>query len=1087
MIGSKAMKELSSLKRELKCWENMFERTHGRKPSKDDINTGSEEIRESYKRYRVLKEYFFKKETAECQQDDSDEVFGKNLNKKKEDLKLSTIPFRAKEWADITPVRLCHGQRPTKKAHETPTVVRAPEGNVDKDVLEVKQCENTEKDATTLINFKSSLQDVRVVDTSEHTLKSLTKKRTGSSLLLPNRQSRNVQFRKRGAISSAWLEKCKPELPLNEDHQVLSVSGLQENFLELENSPSNMQTPIAKGKVLDRENCTFSRKSEINVDALSEIGNETHMNVAKHSIGRKISPGTGFKAYNKGSAQEPSNKENIKTVASKYKERESKTYLNGTQHLKVRDLPQTSQEKCLAGSVSAADPFKLDHMEMKRDPPERSVEASQEIPNHKRKADERTLRNLEKPHKKLRCENDYDEQVHEEGKGGQSEDEDRKDVPNTVVEQELPLTTAKVKVSSGLVSDNFQKLNMKHRSYRRRGGRISGSAHKRRAWKQIMKSRGEFVPQKSWSSRGQSGRVGRSGACFKCGQEGHWAKNCKGPKKSKAVPKVENCDQDNDIDMDEFEPLPSIEEAALMAAGIHRDDEAHVENLVILPHKLPRPVVIPPTPPLVVEPLYQPVDGKPVEVTNEVLSSLEKLGFSTFRSGQQEAVMRILCGLSSLVVLSTGAGKSLCYQLPAFMYTQRSPCLTLVISPLVSLMEDQISGLPHGLKGACLHTNLTKAQRQKVVEDLYSGKVSVLLLSPEALVGGGSGNGCLPSVSQLPQIAFACIDEAHCVSEWSHNFRPSYLRVCKVLREKFGVRCFLGLTATATRATAASVAEHLGIVHDPEAVIRGGAVPPNLFLSVSCDSNKQQALLQLLQGRRFSQCDSIIIYCTRREQTEKLASTLRTCLQSTRLASGWNGQEELVDVEEKPGETKKKSEGKGKKKTAKAAVPKWDAECYHAGLSAAQRRRVQKRFMTGQLRIVVATVAFGMGLDKSDVRAIIHYNLPRSFESYVQEIGRAGRDGNPSHCHVFLDPEGKDMCELRRHVYANTVDRSSLKKLVQRTFPRCECRELQKQQRQQVAAESDMNDYLDLEEDYDDILETNLEAELQAVEQQYQR
>lgn len=99
---------------------------------------------------------------------------------------------------------------------------------------------------------------------------------------------------------------------------------------------------------------------------------------------------------------------------------------------------------------------------------------------------------------------------------------------------------------------------------------------------------------------------------------------------------------------------------------------------------------------------------------------------------------------------------------------------------------------------------------------------------------------------------------------------------------------------------------------------------------------------------------------------------------------------------------------KGKKKSSKAAIPKWDAECYHAGLTAAQRRRVQKRFMTGQLRIVVATVAFGMGLDKSDVRAIIHYNLPRSFESYVQEIGRAGRDGRPSHCHVFLDPEVRE-------------------------------------------------------------------------------
>ncbi|NXF64983.1 RECQ4 helicase, partial [Ciccaba nigrolineata] len=234
---------------------------------------------------------------------------------------------------------------------------------------------------------------------------------------------------------------------------------------------------------------------------------------------------------------------------------------------------------------------------------------------------------------------------------------------------------------------------------------------------------------------------------------------------------------------------------------------------------------------------------------------------------------------------------------------------------------------------------------------------------------------------------FACIDEAHCVSEWSHNFRPSYLQLCKILRDRLGVRCFLGLTATATLATARDVAQHLGIPAEEGLMVRCTAVPLNLRLSVSMDRDRDQALVSLLQGERFGHLDSVIVYCTRREETTRIAALIRTCLRGA--------TEPLRDA------------ARGKKAKAKnVRCPlKWIADAYHAGLSSAERRRVQNAFMKGQLRVVVATVAFGMGLDKPDVRGVVHYNMPKNFESYVQEIGRAGRDGEPAHCHLFLDPE----------------------------------------------------------------------------------
>ncbi|NXT25243.1 RECQ4 helicase, partial [Syrrhaptes paradoxus] len=234
---------------------------------------------------------------------------------------------------------------------------------------------------------------------------------------------------------------------------------------------------------------------------------------------------------------------------------------------------------------------------------------------------------------------------------------------------------------------------------------------------------------------------------------------------------------------------------------------------------------------------------------------------------------------------------------------------------------------------------------------------------------------------------FACIDEAHCVSEWSHNFRPSYLRLCKVLRDRLGIQCFLGLTATATVATVRDVAQHLGIPPEDGIAVRSAAVPPNLRLSVSMDRDRDMALISLLRGERFGCLDSIIVYCTRREETERIAALIRTCLQGMSLRESAGARES------------------GQAQKILHRPPKWVADAYHAGLSASERRRIQKSFMSGQLRVVVATVAFGMGLDKPDVRGVIHYNMPKNFESYVQEIGRAGRDGKPAHCHLFLDPE----------------------------------------------------------------------------------
>ncbi|KAM6457680.1 ATP-dependent DNA helicase Q4 [Liasis olivaceus] len=588
---------------------------------------------------------------------------------------------------------------------------------------------------------------------------------------------------------------------------------------------------------------------------------------------------------------------------------------------------------------------------------------------------------------------------------------------------------------------NFVRLNMKRKSHVK-SYTLKGKQLRKQVWKQKWQKKGQQF--------GGGGRlVDRSSdACFKCGGRGHWSSQCQGEGHLSATDtqlEEDSCAAEEEV------PLLTLEEVAQMTNTtytiISAKSESSQETLKQGAQEegylqIARPAYETFIPPAPVEPFYELGPDKKVRDTPpEVFQALAELGYASFRPGQETAVMRILSGLSALVVLSTGMGKSLCYQLPAYLFSKRAPCITLVISPLVSLMDDQVSGLPQRLKAVCIHSNMSKAQREAAMERVKAGKVQVLLLSPEALVGGGlSSASCLPPADQLPPVAFACIDEVHCLSEWSHNFRPCYLRLCKVLRERLGVRCLLGLTATATVSTAQDVAHHLGIPEGEGLAVRSLAVPPNLCLSVSTDRDKDQALVSLLQGERFGSLDSIIVYCTRREETTRIAAFLRTCFQGVKLRTP--PREEREEEDHLPGKRKK---AKAKKNICHPL--KWIADAYHAGLSAPERRRVQNSFMSGQLRVVVATVAFGMGLDKSDVRGVVHYNMPKNFESYVQEIGRAGRDGRPAQCHLFLNPEGEDLHELRRHIYADTVDFFTIKRLVQVVFSRCRCQELhQKQQ-----------------------------------------
>ncbi|KAK3846384.1 MAG: P-loop containing nucleoside triphosphate hydrolase protein, partial [Linnemannia gamsii] len=366
-------------------------------------------------------------------------------------------------------------------------------------------------------------------------------------------------------------------------------------------------------------------------------------------------------------------------------------------------------------------------------------------------------------------------------------------------------------------------------------------------------------------------------------------------------------------------------------------------------------------------------------------------GYPSFRDGQLDSIKRTLRHESSLLVLPTGSGKSLSYQLPAYILSKLGiPTLTLVISPMISLMYDQVKCLPPGLIGACwTSVEQTTAQFRDFMEKLTSNRIKILFISPEKLQSQSFLS--LVRTRRIPLIPFVCVDEVHCLSEWSHNFRPAYLLLNHVLKTDLKSPCVVGLTGTATEGTKDSICAMLDIDRTA-GVLSGPVIRDNLGMTVSVEADREPALLNLLQSPRFAAMDAILIYVMRQAQADALAAFLR--------------------------------------------VRNFSAESYHAGKSSQDRQRIQHRGAPGGIRILVATIAFGLGLNKSNIRSVIHYCLPKSLENYIQEIGRSGRDGEKSYCHMFLNQD--DYMRLRSLAYADGMDWGTVLRLIKKLFSKRE-------------------------------------------------
>lgn len=312
-------------------------------------------------------------------------------------------------------------------------------------------------------------------------------------------------------------------------------------------------------------------------------------------------------------------------------------------------------------------------------------------------------------------------------------------------------------------------------------------------------------------------------------------------------------------------------------------------------------------------------------------------GFHEFRGRQEEIVTHVIGGGSALVLMPTGGGKSLCYQVPALVRDGT----TVVISPLISLMKDQVDALrAWGVRAAAWHSGLDAGEAADTRRAIRQGSLDLLYISPERLLSQG-----LDLIADAPLALFA-VDEAHCVSQWGHDFRPEYEGL-RVLRERFPQVPLLALTATADPHTRSDIRRVLGLGDCP--VFVSSFDRPNIRYTVARKQDWRQQIIDFLRERRE---DSGIVYALSRRRTEDIASFLRE---------------------------------------AGLAV-----DHYHAGRTAEERARVQERFQRDELQVVVATVAFGMGIDKSNVRFVVHADMPMSVEGYYQETGRAGRDGLPS-------------------------------------------------------------------------------------------
>lgn len=360
-----------------------------------------------------------------------------------------------------------------------------------------------------------------------------------------------------------------------------------------------------------------------------------------------------------------------------------------------------------------------------------------------------------------------------------------------------------------------------------------------------------------------------------------------------------------------------------------------------------------------------------------MLDTLKRyFGYDSFRPLQQEAIQSVLDRKDSLVLMPTGGGKSLCYQIPALMMEGTA----VVVSPLISLMQDQVNALnARGIPAAALNSNQGTRQNKQTIADAISGRLKLIYVSPERLMLDLGETTLKPadddiqfegmtwfdSIFKQIKISMFAIDEAHCVSQWGHDFRPEY-KMLNRLRQIFPQTPMMALTATADKLTRRDIISLLDL-HSPE-VFTLSFNRPNLSLDVRCGCDSKTKLKTIINLIRRHEGESGIIYCLARKTTEVLAEKLKE--------AGCN------------------------------------AGAYHAQLSAKERTQVQDDFKQGKIDVICATIAFGMGIDKPDVRFVIHYNMPKSIESFYQEIGRGGRDGKP--CETLLFYSMGDIVALRQ-------------------------------------------------------------------------
>ena len=325
-------------------------------------------------------------------------------------------------------------------------------------------------------------------------------------------------------------------------------------------------------------------------------------------------------------------------------------------------------------------------------------------------------------------------------------------------------------------------------------------------------------------------------------------------------------------------------------------------------------------------------------------------GYDSFRGQQWDIINHTLDGGDSIVLMPTGGGKSLCYQIPGLMSEQG---FAIVISPLLALMNDQIDALQqNGVPALALNSEKSDSENRQTMELLLQGKVKLLYISPEKLLSEIDRW----NTKITERISLFAVDEAHCISQWGHDFRPEYTQL-GTLKQRFPDVPVMALTATADRITRDDIALQL---HIPEARLFISSFDrPNISLNVVQGSTGRQKFRQIVQFINLHQGESGIIYCLRRKDTENMAAEL------TRLGIS--------------------------------------AEPFHAGMSVKEKQRIQRDFINDDLKVVCATIAFGMGIDKSNVRYVIHSNMPRNIESYYQEIGRAGRDGLPADALLFYN------------------------------------------------------------------------------------